>query len=292
MANLSQLLVDRAKEIHGIIAANGDSHREIAAMSEYVEADYHGRFLVELLQNANDQAIKGGVPDSVVTIVRDHGILAVANQGEPFDVCGIRSITSLGLSAKDPNELIGNKGIGFKAVFEISRSPEIYSASVRSATYRSEGANAFRVSTNPFDGSSGEERLASIVHATLRDKPEDAKHLGCDATQRLAEEIRKAAPFKFPIELGLSELERRASVIDCIPAETQTLVLLPLVASGKVDDAIKAALDELSAGNGAIILFLEGIGAVTLIDKCRGFTITIRKERHSAVSLVHTLRQY
>ena len=131
MANLNQLLIDRAKEILGIVAADGDSHREVAAMSEYVEADYHGRFLVELLQNANDQAIKGEVSGAVVTIVRDRGILAVANEGEPFDDRGVRSVTSLGLSAKNPNDLIGNKGIGFKAVFEISRSPEIYSAPTR-----------------------------------------------------------------------------------------------------------------------------------------------------------------
>ena len=82
--NLEQLWRDRVEEILGICAAGGDSHREVAVMSEYVEADYHGRFLVELLQNANDQALKAGRRDSTVTVLRTASLFAAEAERRDF----------------------------------------------------------------------------------------------------------------------------------------------------------------------------------------------------------------
>lgn len=141
--NLEQLWRDRVDEILGICAAGGDSHREVAVMSEYVEADYHGRFLVELLQNANDQAIKGDRRDMTVILLRTASLFAATNEGAPFDTAGLRSVTSLGLSPKDPAQLIGNKGIGFTSVYQVSRKPEIYSAPEGETSFISPGANHF-----------------------------------------------------------------------------------------------------------------------------------------------------
>ena len=126
MISVDKLWRSRVEEVMGIIAAGETSHRELAIVSEYVGADYHGRFLAELLQNANDQAVKSDIGETSVSIVRTHDCIGISNRGDPFDQDGVRSITSIGLSPKDPSELIGNKGVGFKSVFQISDSPEIY----------------------------------------------------------------------------------------------------------------------------------------------------------------------
>jgi hypothetical protein len=44
-------------------------------MAAQVGADYHGRFVIELLQNASDQAIAANLQESCVTIVRTGDLL-------------------------------------------------------------------------------------------------------------------------------------------------------------------------------------------------------------------------
>src|SRR3954454_4145845 len=93
--------------------------------------EYHGRFLIELLQNAADAWRIAGHPGrrSHVSIVIDEGpSLLVANQGEAFPASVvIESLGHIGRSTKAQGEAIGHKGIGFKSVLEISLTPELYS---------------------------------------------------------------------------------------------------------------------------------------------------------------------
>lgn len=229
-AFLQSLLASRAAEILGIAAAGGTTHREIAVISEHLGADYHGRFLIELLQNANDQAGKRG---ATVTVIREPGLLAVANEGEPLNAEGVRSLTSLGLSSKDPNELIGNKGIGFKAVYEVTRSPEIYSAPTARDSFRAEGGFAFRVSMDVFAGAEGAARLEALTSSARERKPEAARDLDEIPGSSLATEICRAAPFKFPIALTHAETSARFAGIDGLPDDAQTLVVLRLDVPGK-----------------------------------------------------------
>src|SRR5437870_7538565 len=98
MSNLMRLWKSRVMAIVGIVRAGETEHREVANIAAQIGADYHGRFIVELLQNASDQAADGGLRDSSVTIVRASEFVAIANEGTPFDDKGLRSITSLGLS--------------------------------------------------------------------------------------------------------------------------------------------------------------------------------------------------
>jgi hypothetical protein len=51
-------------------------------------------------------------------------LLAHDNEGIPFDKDKLSDITSLGLR-KNPQDAIGNKGLGFKSVFQVSESPKI-----------------------------------------------------------------------------------------------------------------------------------------------------------------------
>src|ERR1035437_7305395 len=106
--------------------ANGDRYyQQIANAAEHISAEYQGRFLIELIQNANDQAVRAGNMDSSITVTRTASLIAVGNNGQPFDAGRVDAITSIFKSDKTADECIGNKGIGFKAVFQVADSAEI-----------------------------------------------------------------------------------------------------------------------------------------------------------------------
>jgi len=107
-----------------------------------VEADtmrkYRGRYIFELLQNANDAILddKSNADGSRRRIYRvrielTDSALLVANDGAPFQEKDVLSIYRWGESSKDPNKSVGYKGIGFKSVLEITESPEIFSRVVQ-----------------------------------------------------------------------------------------------------------------------------------------------------------------
>ncbi len=93
--------------------------------------EYHGRFLIELLQNAAD-ASRGADTASgrsrVVVQITNGPALLVANEGAPMSAeVVIESLGHIGASTKAEGEAIGHKGIGFKSVLEITATHEIYS---------------------------------------------------------------------------------------------------------------------------------------------------------------------
>ena len=90
--------------------------------------EYHGRFLIELLQNAAD-AWRGRDGRSRLEIVVAEGpSLLVANEGDPFPATTvIETLGHIGRSPKEEGDRIGHKGIGFKSVLEMTSAPEIYS---------------------------------------------------------------------------------------------------------------------------------------------------------------------
>jgi hypothetical protein len=93
-----------------------------------VGADYQGRAIYELLQNAFDKA------DKNILIKVEGNTLYVANDGMPFTYAAeydydqgksqcrgdFQALCSISTSEKNRNESIGNKGVGFKSVFSIS----------------------------------------------------------------------------------------------------------------------------------------------------------------------------
>src|SRR6266542_195542 len=93
--------------------------------------EYHGRFVIELLQNAADawrNDAPSGERSKVRLLLTEGPTLLVANQGEVLTAQTIiRSLGHIGASPKPHGEAIGHKGIGFKSVLEMTLSPEIYS---------------------------------------------------------------------------------------------------------------------------------------------------------------------
>lgn len=83
----------------------------------------NAHFIYELLQNAEDTKA------SEVSFTLDNGMLIFEHNGERlFNFDNINSITSIGVSSKrdDPTN-IGKFGVGFKAVFSYTDTPEIHS---------------------------------------------------------------------------------------------------------------------------------------------------------------------
>ena len=92
---------------------------------------YHGREILELLQNAGDAARQTGVNGRVRIVVTPHG-LVIGNTGRPFDTGGVRSLQTANLSPKRQSEtaVIGDKGLGFRSILNWTQSPLVSSGAL------------------------------------------------------------------------------------------------------------------------------------------------------------------
>ncbi|KAL7083737.1 hypothetical protein ACP275_14G181000 [Erythranthe tilingii] len=117
---------------------------------ELYSQDSH--FLLELVQNADDNVYPRNVEPTLSFILLEEGIVVLNNE-HGFSTENIRALCDVGNSTKKGSNAgyIGKKGIGFKSVFRVTDAPEIHS-------------NGFHIK---FDKSEGEIGfvLPTIVHA-------------------------------------------------------------------------------------------------------------------------------
>lgn len=103
----------------------------LAEAERLLGREYHGRFLIELLQNAADawrSTGRTGLSEVRVVIESDPPALTVANYGSPFPASTVLdSLGQIGQSTKAAGESIGHKGIGFKSVLEVTDTPQLFS---------------------------------------------------------------------------------------------------------------------------------------------------------------------
>ena len=272
--------------------ANGDTYYlQIANAAEHVSAEHQGRFLVELIQNANDQAVRQKAVESRVSIVRTEALVAVGNSGQPFDLSKVESITSLFRSDKTADVCIGNKGIGFKAVFQVSDSAEIYS-SAEGSSLSEDPEIAFRMDRRPFDDPVFRHEIRCLVESILARNSDRAhaiqfRYHDEGATEVVLREAARAAGFTFPLRLTKEDFRARVVQLGLSQetlAATQTLVVLPLNESAPSFGRIGAALDDIcgTAGQegdlpGVSFLFLPGITRLEVVDRVRGFRAELEK---------------
>jgi hypothetical protein len=90
--------------------------------------DYEGREILELLQNANDAALKANKRGRMHFELLPAGLIA-ANTGASFSPAGVESLCLPHTSPKraEGPQMIGNKGLGFRAVLNWTRFPHILS---------------------------------------------------------------------------------------------------------------------------------------------------------------------
>ncbi len=132
---VEQLAFRKMRGFQGTIDKNGiylDSvYKSNRSLSQSIASDYRDRFLVELIQNAYD-AHPVGTVDGQIDITFDKrwgefGKLFIANKGSPFEEVNVESLCDIGLSQKPLDVSIGNKGLGFRSVVQISDAPKVYS---------------------------------------------------------------------------------------------------------------------------------------------------------------------
>ena len=106
-------------------------YRTIASLSGQIAEAYRGRCVLELLQNAHDAlaASSAGDPGLITFRLRTEPVpvLLVGNSGRAFERKDFKGLCRLGQSPKDPNRSVGNKGLGFRSVLEVSTAPEVWS---------------------------------------------------------------------------------------------------------------------------------------------------------------------
>jgi hypothetical protein len=278
----------RAESILGQIAAGETEYQEVANLAEHVGADYHGRFLIELLQNAEDQATRMGLDSATVIIVRTPQLVAVFNEGSPFDPKGIKAVTSAGISPKDAEKSLGNKGIGFKAVFQVSGHPEIYSAADGDGGSLRGRINAFRLDQAPFEDLQFRDRFERVLNELLVAEPGrrrklEARFPGLSLVPALIGEFKQAAPFKFPKPLQRDALDGRLTELGVSPrllSGMSSLVVLPVLAGEKTAKVIDSAIDTIASETtpGASLMFLQGTARLRVYDRARARSWVMRRD--------------
>lgn len=84
-------------------------------------------FLLELIQNADDNSYAHGLVPTVKFIVNDRHVV-LENNESGFTEPNVRSLCKVGESTKRKRDgFIGEKGLGFKSVFRITNEPHVFS---------------------------------------------------------------------------------------------------------------------------------------------------------------------
>jgi hypothetical protein len=125
---VENMALRKIKGFCGTIDEQGDYYSKVYAgnvsLTASITADYQGRFLIELIQNAYD-AHPQDRSDGEIEVVLDtnaskYGTLYVANRGAGFSTKNVDALCDMGLSSKPPGESIGNKGLGFRSVHHVT----------------------------------------------------------------------------------------------------------------------------------------------------------------------------
>ncbi|XP_054822554.1 protein NO VEIN [Prosopis cineraria] len=93
---------------------------------ELYSQDSH--FILELVQNADDNNYPENEEPTLIFILHDSGIVVLNNE-QGFSAENMRALCDVGNSTKKGSNAgyIGQKGIGFKSVFRVTDAPEIHS---------------------------------------------------------------------------------------------------------------------------------------------------------------------
>ena len=304
------------------------NYRTVASLGGQVAQEYRGRAVLELLQNAHDalKFAREGDPRRVCFVLRTspEPELLIANDGRPFRRQDFEGICQLAQSPKDPNESVGNKGLGFRSVLELSTCPEVWST----APSADEPAFTFgfhpevrepigRVARSLFkDGSSadpefGEEPVVDwsltqteeYRHSLSRGgrKPADEKPdyvIGAEVANWLSHEVKHLSPYVIPRTLG-STPPRVAQLLD---GGYVTVIRLPVDGgrAGSKDEAVKSIGEQLEALDEAAVVFLQHLAVLRIdvdgkaielkrqVDSTRDLPCNQKDEDHAVRGARHT----
>lgn len=262
----------KMRAFEGTIDDQGDYLAKIyptaKSISEQVSADYHGRFLIELIQNAHD-VHPSDCTDGAIEVFLDagpegHPTLYVANGGTPFCRGNVEALSDLGLSSKPPGQSIGNKGLGFRSVRHVCDSPKIYSQAPGGCEAGRFGGFCFRFADD--------DDLAELVS-----KP------------RAFELARRDLPhFHVPVWLN----EQPELVRSFAARGFATVIALPL-RDERAAQAVHEEIDALNKMNVPMLLFLSRLARLDVrvrgADGAEGHPLSLTRTEKAVEGAPHYL---
>lgn len=260
------------------LANETSTYKSLHNLTEQVEHQYHGRFLIELIQNAHDALHEYYVPGDQgrleITIVHDekpYGALYVANDGIPFTRSNFDCLSQLGQSDKDIEKSIGNKGIGFRSVLEIANAPEIYSRSSSDSEIFDGYCFCFtpdvtrRFETPILKLFKGDDKPCSPLDDTIplvewsRDRLLTFRNLyNSKDDQWLAKELKYLSPYLLPIPINTHPKNLQIKYFE--DQGFASVIRLPF----KSESARKLATEVMDQLDENTILFLERVKFLSL----------------------------
>ena len=234
------------------------NYRTVASLDAQIAQAYRGRCILELLQNAHDVLAHAGPDDprrvSFVLCTGSEPALLIGNSGRPFLTEDFKGICQLAQSPKNPNESIGNKGLGFRSVLEVSSSPEIWST----APAGSDTSFVFRFAPDVADRVAAAVRELQHKGLDVR-SPFDPDRPLVDWSQEQLDKYRErvskaesddsweATKFLSPYQIPLPIEGLPPEVEGLLSAGHVTVVRLPLDGgkTGSCDEAVQSVRDQL-----------------------------------------------
>ena len=246
------------------------NYRTIASLGGQIAQEYRGRCILELLQNAHDALANIERDDprqiSFVLSTSPEPVLLVGNSGHPFRVEDFKGICQLGQSPKDPNKSVGNKGLGFRSVLEVSTCPEIWSTapsgSDRSFVFRFDPSVSDRVAASAqdierqgLDARSPFDPKRPLLDWSQKQLNQYRERLSDTNLDGVREAKKFLSPYLFPLQIEgvLPEVEKLLNV-GC-----STVVRLRLDGGrvGTSEEAVQSVKDQLQELDARSMVFLS-----------------------------------
>ena len=279
------------------VAEGVSNYRSLHSLTEQVEHQYHGRFLIELIQNAHDALHEEPTADQSarIAIVLDlqdspHGTLLVANDGQPFTRSNFERLSALGQSDKDPQKSIGNKGLGFRSVLEVSERPEIYSRASAISTHFDGYCFAFEPEVvqslkGPMEAlaAGGAVPASPVTGGPIVDWAEALlekfrRRVQAADAGWLAAETRFLSPYLLPVPRH----QVQSAAVKALEAKGfMSVIRLPL----KSDAAMKLVREHMTQLSPTTLLFLERVRALELAGAATSDRVIRRETTRGADAL-------
>ena len=283
------------------VAEGVSNYRSLHSLTEQVEHQYHGRFLIELIQNAHDALHEEPTREQParIAIVLDlqdstHGTLLVANDGQPFTRSNFERLSQLGQSDKDPQKSIGNKGLGFRSVLEVSDRPEVYSRASADSTqfdgycfaFEPEVVQALR---RPMEAlaAGGPVPASPVTGGPIVDWAEALLEKFRTRVQAaeagwLEAETRFLSPYLLPVP----RRQVQSPAIKALEARGfMSVIRLPL----KSEAAVKLVREHMAQLSPTTLLFLERVRALELAGAAPADRVISRETTQGAGALAHRI---
>ncbi len=268
------------------------NYRTVASLGAQVAQEYRGRCVLELLQNAHDALAEPQPNDprriSFTLHTNPEPMLLIGNTGNPFHYEDFQGICELAQSPKDPNERIGNKGLGFRSVLEVSGRPQIWSTPIAGSGL----CFAFRFDPDSVDlvaqAAQALEQHGIDTRSPFDDGPlldwsqDQLRQFLAHVAERGLDVSAEARKFLSPYLLPLVLEEAPSDVQTLLDAGHATVVRLPLDGGNMLSsaDAVQSVEKQLDD--------LRDVRSVVFLDRLAELVIEVDGDRHCLRRTVHS----